>query len=277
MNKILASIVTYNPDIEILKKNIHSFSDDVLQILIVDNNSLNNDEILRLQNNNIKVISNKTNVGIAKALNIALEFADKFDYDYLLTMDQDSYFDSKGCVVLLDGFIDDNIAIVSPSLLDVNSGNLNSVNDLFEKIFTTITSGSLCSVKILVNIGGFMNELFIDYVDIEICLRLQKKGFTILRSKDCILNHQLGESKVYSFLGFNFISTNHYPLRRYYYARNKVFIYRKYLFSFSNFVIRDIFSFIKTVFIILVFENKKTSKLRMIVKGVYHGFLKFNY
>jgi rhamnosyltransferase len=277
MNKILASIVTYNPDIEILKKNIHSFSDDVLQILIVDNNSLNNDEILRLQNNKIKVISNKTNVGIAKALNIALEFADKFDYDYLLTMDQDSYFDSKGCVVLLDGFIDDNIAIVSPSLLDVNSGNLNSVNDLFEKIFTTITSGSLCSVKILVNIGGFMNELFIDYVDIEICLRLQKKGFTILRSKDCILNHQLGESKVYSFLGFNFISTNHYPLRRYYYARNKVFIYRKYLFSFSNFVIRDIFSFIKTVFIILVFENKKTSKLRMIVKGVYHGFLKFNY
>lgn len=274
MKKIIASIVTYNPDIEILNKNIKSFYDEVSKIIIIDNNSINIDEILHLQNDKIQVISNNINVGIAKALNTALEFAYEDNFDYLLTMDQDSYFDSNGCSLLLDGFVNDKISIVCPSLLDVNSKSLDSVSESYQKIFTTITSGSLCLVKAFIDVGGFKDELFIDYVDFEICLRLQRKGYLILKSRDCILNHQLGDSKVFCFFGFRFISTNHSPLRRYYYARNKVYIYKKYSFRFLHFVLMDLLSFIKTIFIIIALENDKFKKLKMIAKGSFHGLFK---
>lgn len=274
MKKIIAAIVTYNPDIEILNKNIKSFYDEVSKIIIIDNNSINIDKILHLQNQKIQVISNNINVGIAKALNTALEFAYDDNYDYLLTMDQDSFFDSNGCRLLLEGFVDDNVSIVCPSLLDVNSKNLDSVSQPFQQIFATITSGSMCLVKAFIDVGGFKNELFIDYVDVEICLRLQRKGYIILKSKECILNHQLGDSKVFYFFGFRFISTNHSPLRRYYYARNKVYVYKKYSFHFLHFVTIDLLSFIKTVFIIMTFENDKFKKLKMIAKGSFHGLFK---
>ena len=68
--RICAGIVTYNPDIELLIKNINAISDQVNKVIIVDNGSINwNNWSNRILSKNVEIIRNRNNDGIAKALN----------------------------------------------------------------------------------------------------------------------------------------------------------------------------------------------------------------
>lgn len=51
-NRICAGIVTYNPDIPILKRNISSLNSQVNLIIIFDNGSMNYKEIINIQEKN---------------------------------------------------------------------------------------------------------------------------------------------------------------------------------------------------------------------------------
>jgi rhamnosyltransferase len=272
MKSILGVIITYNPDLQLLNKNIKSFIDSVDSVIIVDNGSNAIAELFQFECDKIKVLSNKSNLGIADGLNQALVYAQDNHFEFVLTMDQDSYFESATIQDLLLGFKSDKTAIVCPSLKDMNSNHIVTVSEKYVEIFTAITSGCLCKVEILKLVGGFDSKMFIDYVDFEMCLRLQKNGFKIIQSKHSVLCHHLGESKIRRFLGIAIICTNHSPLRRFYFARNKIYIYKKYFFTFPLFVIRDVLSFGKTILIIILFEKLKWAKIKMIIKGIWHGF-----
>jgi rhamnosyltransferase len=271
MKSILGAIITYNPDLALLNQNINSFANDVDSIVIVDNGSKNIAALLALESDKIKLLRNFKNLGIAEGLNRALQYSQENDFEFLLTMDQDSFFEGPTIPILLSGFENEKIALVCPVLKDMNSNHHVLVNKDYVEVFTTITSGSLCRVSALKKIGGFDSKMFIDYVDVEMCLRLQKNGFNILRSKFSVLCHHLGESRLYSILGVNFISTNHSPLRNFYFARNKVYVYKKYFISFPAFVFKNFMSFCKTIVVILFFEKQKTLKIKMIFKGIWHG------
>jgi len=271
MKTILGAIITYNPDLVLLNQNINSFAIAVDFIVIVDNGSNNIEAILALESDKIYVLRNAKNLGIAEGLNFALQYALENNFEFILTMDQDSFFEEPTIPILLSGFENEKTAIVCPVLKDMNSNHLVCVAQEYVEVFTTITSGSLCRVSTLKLVGGFNSKMFIDYVDVELCLRLQKNGFKILRSQFSVLCHHLGESKMYSILGINFISTNHSPLRNFYFARNKVYVYKKYFIYFPTFVVRDFLSFCKTIFIILFFEQMKKAKIKMICRGIWHG------
>jgi rhamnosyltransferase len=275
MKTILGVIITYNPNLDLLKKNINSFIASVNAVLIIDNGSESFSDLFQLENNTIKILSNASNLGIADGLNRALLYAEENHFDYILTMDQDSFFESKTVQDLLLGFMNDATAIVCPSLKDMNSNHIDTISEEYAEIFMTITSGALCDVRILKLIGGFDSKMFIDYVDFELCVRLQKNGFKIIRSQQCVLCHHLGDSKIEHFLGIPIICTQHSPLRRFYYARNKVYIFKKYFFAFPFFVTKDLLSLFKTILIILFFEKLKIQKLKMIIKGITHGLFIF--
>ena len=85
------------------------------------------------------------------------------------------------------------------------------------------------------------------------------------------MNHSLGFSKVYKIWGIKFISTNHNESRRYYNARNRMYLAKKYFFIFPKFVIHNQLSFLKTILIIFLFENEKNKKIRSIFKGIKDG------
>lgn len=271
MKTILGAIITYNPNLDLLKKNIASFIDSVNAVIIIDNGSKTIEELFCLESGKIKVLSNEFNLGIADGLNRGLLYAQENQFDFILTMDQDSFFESETVPDLLLGFKNDTTAIVCPSLKDMNSHHFDTVSEEYAEIFTAITSGCLCNVGILQSVGGFDSKMFIDYVDFELCLRLQKNGFKIIQSRQSVLCHHLGESKIRYFLGMPIICTNHSPLRRFYYARNKIYIYKKYFFVFPLFVLRDILSFGKTIVSILFFEKLKMAKIKMIIKGIWQG------
>ena len=123
------------------------------------------------------------------------------------------------------------------------------------------------------NLGGFNSKLFIDLVDIDLCMRISKNNYVIIRCNKSLLYHSLGMARSYKFLNSHFISTNHGELRRYYYARNLIYVIKKYFLFSPRFVINLILSFLKTVCIIVLLERRKVTKLKAIIRGITHGIL----
>lgn len=274
MREVLACIVTYNPDIDILKRNIKSFYRCVEKIIIIDNNSNNIQDIRKLCEDKVYIIFNHHNEGIANALNQALGYAIEYNYKYLLTMDQDSFFECENAVGNMFHYFSNEVdAMVVPCTKDMISGKVETLlqNECIVK--SAITSGALCSVKILEQIGGWENKLFIDAVDFDLCFRLRKKRFRIKKINNINLCHHLGNSQVKHMMNFENIITNHSHIRRYYQMRNSVYLFKKYFTSFPKEIMRNILSKLKIMLLIILYENNKTIKIKYSLKGWKDGIL----
>lgn len=276
---ILACIVTFNPDKELLVNNIEAILYQVDKVIIVDNASQNQDMLLSNINkkySQIEIIKNIENLGVATALNQALDYGQINSYEWVLTLDQDSVceqdFVKKYVQFIKSTDKVKEILLLCPKIIDINRKNEEKSNTLFEEIKVAITSGSLLNIENSIKIGGFLDLLFIDYVDFEFCLRGKLGKFKIIRLNNAILYHRLGEIQEKNIFGLNIIITNHSPFRRYYLYRNKVFIYKEYFLKYGIWVIRDIISSLKTLFIIIFFEKRKFEQLSNIFKGIKDGF-----
>ena len=111
--------------------------------------------------------------------------------------------------------------------------------------------------------GPFREDLFIDFVDNEYCLRLRRQGFKVLRANLSLLYHSVGDTCKYG----PFIATNHPPLRRYYKTRNRFLVNRLYRRDFPGHCLFDRVRMTKEIFSILLFEREKVAKLRMMWRG----------
>lgn len=282
MEKILATIITYNPT-SLLEENISMLINQVDSILIVDNstnpdsqeyvNSLTNEVSI------LNVISNNGNKGIATALNTSLDYAKKHNYKWLITFDQDSKPTENFVKTLLKGYKEhpDNalIAIVGPShlLTDHEITEDRKAEDL-EKIemypiLTTMTSGNLVNVELLSQHGiSFKDEYFIDYVDHEICLNISDKGLLVMQCDKAILLHNLGEISTHRFLNKNINTTNHNYIRRYYITRNRLMMYKNYYKTQKKWVLKDAREFFIDIFRIVFFEKDKFPKIKSIFWGM---------
>lgn len=283
MENILACIVTYNPSIDILKKNIENILIQTNNVVIIDNNSNNKVELFELINNinaryhayRIELIQNDDNNGIAQALNQGLSYSKANNYEWILTLDQDSICDKNMIKVMKNYCLKINnskIGIISPNVIDENKGGpVEVMNNEVEYPTVAITSGSLINVKIGIKIGGFLEKLFIDYVDHEFCLRLRLKGYEIIKLKDAKIYHTLGDIKVKSILGLKLTTTNHSALRRYYYFRNSIYVHKKYYKYYRRWCNKDIMRELRVLVGIVLFEKDKINKLKNIYMGINDG------
>lgn len=270
---ILAVIITYNPEMLRLSENINSIANQVDKTIIIDNNSSNIDEIENKMK--INIIKNKKNQGIAYALKQAVNYAKANSYTYLLTLDQDSIADSEMVRHLFKGFETNPDAIlISPSIFDLNLKEVSSkkINNDYEPLEITITSGSLHDVKKVIDVGNYDENLFIDCVDFEICLRAKRLKYKVILSKNALIFHEVGKAIKRNIFGHSFIVSNHSPDRVYYYFRNCIIIIRKYRKNFSKAYFKDILKLIKRFISICVFEQNKKAKLKKIITGIKHGF-----
>ena len=81
---ICAGIVLYNPDAELLKKNVEAALPQVGKIVFVDNASSNVDDLRNMFcGDQFKWIVNNENKGISGALNQLMEFADNNGYAFV--------------------------------------------------------------------------------------------------------------------------------------------------------------------------------------------------
>lgn len=285
---ILAVIVTYFPSIRLFD-NINDLSCQVDHILVVDNNSGSSCRLIfeKLRDNiDITVIYLKENLGIASALNIGVRYAIDHKYQWVLTLDQDSRVSPGMIFMMFDAYEECDkkniVAILSPRYKDQYTGlvwgnNVTSIkNDPlpFTPVQCCITSGSLLKTSVLSKIGFFDESYFIDYVDIEFCLRCSNFGFIILQINQAILLHSIGNFKINKMMWMRPISTNHSPVRRYYFVRNAIFTYRKFLFTHTKWVLNNFCVLIKTIVVIVIFEDRVFDKIRAISFGFIDGLFK---
>ena len=134
-----------------------------------------------------------------------------------------------------------------------------------------ITSGSLVRTDTFGRIGYFSEELFIDFVDTEFCLRLAGAGFRIVVPRNAFLRHVLGKASILNIFGRTLLTLNHPPMRRYYISRNRLHLMKTYFSlvpSFSLFHLREASIDLVRVFL---FEEDRWEKTKYSLRGILDG------
>jgi len=268
MLKIAGVVVLYNPQKDFVE-NILGYLNQLELLYIVENSERSNSIViseLKL-NKNVQEIESRGNIGLAAALNIAANRALTDGFDLLLTMDQDSRISDKYILTMLKEFErDDKIGILSPFVVH-NKNPKKSINTGIENVMTAMTSGSIIKLSAHQKIGGYLEKLFIDYVDNEYCLRMKNFGFKIQKLNSVYVYHELGNVKTRKFLYKKVFPTNHSPLRLYYRTRNRFYMYKIYKNKFPEYIKFDKWVFLKEVFKVFLYEERKIEKIKMIILG----------
>ena len=170
-------------------------------------------------------------------------------------------------------YIDEpGVALLCPTIMEKNIGKqLTKYTDDKEKEYINrcITSAAFTNLDIWKKIGGFRDELFIDYVDFDYCTRAIIADYKIIRISSVVLKHQLGDSKLVNIGPIKIHVSNHSAFRKYYIARNIVIYIRNY--KKKIIILGEFLRLIKALLITLFFEDGKKEKLKCFFKGIKDG------
>ena len=281
LNSVAAVIITYNVENN-FRNRINKLKGKVHEIIVVDNGSKPETiNMLKELEKDITIIYLEKNKGIAYALNKGINYSIEKGYDWILTLDHDSIVTDDmietmlKCYENFDKELREKVAMLVPTHVEekeYENSNIISNEEKFSKpyieVLTEITSGALTKADIYKNIGLYDVKLFIDLVDHDYCLSLNRKGFKVIQVSSAVLIHNLGESVKKNVLGLKMTPTNHSPLRRYYMSRNRHYIWDKYKDDFPKWVLTDKRRFITENLKIILFEDKKIEKFKYIKKGI---------
>jgi rhamnosyltransferase len=266
--KIAGVVVWYNPTEED-KKNIYSYLPSLDKLYIFDNSNKKNDF---KKNKKIKYIFNGENAGIAHALNFGAKSAIEDGYKWLLTMDQDTIFECDKIEIMKNELkkASQDIAIICPWL--ETKLKVKKPEHAIDYPLDVMTSANFVNLDIYRKIGGFIDDFFIDGVDMEYCLRIKKNNYKIKRINTISIKHNLGNITYRRFLWKSILCLNH-PYARYYYRmRNYHYIYDMYS-KYEKEYCESILKFRATIFGIIFFERDKIKKIRALING-YNDYKK---
>jgi len=279
-------IVTYQTQVneltEVLKKHQANFQ----QVIIVNNTPEIN--LSQFQSKHVTLINNPDNIGLSAALNVGIKAAKRLGFNMVALFDQDTELPKNFTQEML-GYInqhqgDTPVAVYSPifhnHVIDETAKHINlkpfrlirgPVDDSdYAHPHYVITSGSIIPIKVIDDVGMMREELFIDFVDIEWCLRARQKGYEIVAINKVMIDHHLGDYAVY-FMGHRY--PIHSPLRMYYYFRNAMYLYRLKEIDWNWRVVDAARNLFRFLFYILFVKDRWTY-FRYIIKGYYHGLIK---
>lgn len=275
----VAVIVTYQPAADVVGHAV-ALVGQVACIVVVDNGSASEslpilDSLAALPS--VTVIRNPVNEGIAHALNQGAEAATDAGADWLLTLDQDAApgpdivgISRRACEAYPRL---GRLAVIGAASREDLARSRRASNQGRPWIETSavITAGSLVSLAVVRAIGGFREDLFIDYVDIEFCLRARANGFRVLASLAPTITHSIGQPTVRAIGPRSVTPTNHPAFRRYYITRNRLLVWRRYYRTDSRYVARDILASQKELLKLVLFEQDRASKVRAMLAGIRDG------
>lgn len=271
-----AVMVTYYPDLEV-KRRILNCLLQIDQLIIVDNTPEADAELLEIASASpqVHIVSNRSNLGIAEALNQGVRLASGWGYKWVLTLDQDSEI-VEGLLNSLQAVARSgpaNIGVIGANYLDLRSGRSltdNGEEGEYEERATVITSGSLINVELFEKVGGFRADYFIDQVDHEYCLRIRRFGGKVLLSKKILMEHCVGEAGGIH-LPIVGALPEHSALRRYYMARNSVVTIREYFHQEPGWCVRRVIRLVGGFFLLAMFDKSRLKKNCAFLKGIRDG------
>ncbi|MXV17502.1 glycosyltransferase [Hufsiella ginkgonis] len=270
--KVEGVVVLFHPEGPVVD-NIRSYAGELNRLYVVDNSPHPDEAIVASLRDfpNCKYLHNGSNDGIAAALNAAARFALDNRAAWLLTMDQDSRFETGAFIKLLDFTLrQDPVATGLVSPFHHTKISVEPVAEV-DEVLTIMTSGNLVSLYAWERTGGYDERYFIDAVDWDYCLRLNTGKFKVLRYNRAHLQHNLGNASPHtSVTGKQVTALNYNKTRRYYITRNKLIIISRYLRRYPKFCYAVFKSLFRDLRHVLFYENMKAGKLQYMLKGLLH-------
>ncbi|TRZ82550.1 MAG: glycosyltransferase [Sediminibacterium sp.] len=269
---IAGVVILYHPDIQLLSDNIKTYVQGLKQLYVYDNSETKTpgiEEALSKLHPSIQYYYFNANEGIAKRLNRAVEEATRNNYDYLLTMDQDSAFKAGD-------FEKYKLQIQLAAYNNVVQFGVNCqphftiAKDKPEEVLTLITSGSILNLSLKKNIGTFNEDLFIDFVDAEFSYQVIQRGYINLMFSNIVLNHALGKLIEGRSLA-NFKKTmriTHSPIRIYYIIRNGLYLLLKAK-GLTGAMKKDVLRCIKIIKNDLIYNPELSSVYINLFSGIF--------
>ena len=215
-HKNLASlIVTFNPSNSDYN-SISSCLGQVGDIIVLDNstNSLSRNNLIEFvktiqSSTKVHIVLNEKNLGLSKSYNEGIRIARSLGSQFLILMDQDSYFLKDSIVELYYAYEEMKslgfVGVISPTIV-LKKGNIESIfsrigdkisfamhkkfenNSIIQSNFT-INSGTFLPISIINEDRFYDEELFTDGIDILFCYKLKSRELGIFRSKRSYLIH----------------------------------------------------------------------------------------
>lgn len=243
--------VTYNPDIVVLEKQLAQLPAQALKVL-VDNASspmlLDRVRALAAGRSDIRLLENKVNEGLAKALNQGARIAQAANPEcrFLLLLDQDTEPGQGGVEALAGAFqrlaaTNPRLGCVGPRLLDANTGLEHGFHQIsgwrwvrrFPRddqpvpVANLNGSGTFVSVETFNRVGGLSDDFFIDHVDTDWAFRVQACGYELFGLPGICFRHRMGVTGIrFWCLGWR-VWPYRSPGRHYYLFRNTVRLLRQ--------------------------------------------------
>lgn len=301
MAKIFSVIVAYHPNELHFNALLSCLGGQCCKVIIVDNTESIDDPVTRVflktehPTHKFHVLRLGENRGIAKALNVGIQFAFDEGADFVVLSDQDSLPENEMVENLLRAYSDLSslgvrVAAVGPTFTDLHRAlavpfQVQLPGQFFYghqaptlaaphiEVLSLITSGSLIPVSIFRDVGLMREEFFIDKVDIEWCHRARSKGYLLFGTGWARMYQRLGEGKLKLwFFGWRHDSV-YSPLRIYYQLRNYVAICRLDYVDWK-WKIRNGWYTFGVFYAQVLFGRTRRETCKMGLLGLWHGIVK---
>jgi rhamnosyltransferase len=276
--RITAVVTAYHPDAR-LEAVVASALESCQDVVIVDNTPTGSPSSAgsgegALGDDRVRVLRSGRNAGLGGALNAGLAAVPP-EADAVLLLDQDSVL-TKELVLGLAAHLeaDASVGIASPAPWDAESDShyeslsaarYGTVSDRD----AVITSGMLIRRSCLAEVpGGFREDFFLDYVDLDYCLKLRRKGVRIIQDKSLQLAHSIGDRRTHR-VGPVRVPVIHYPaFRHYWIGRNGTILIRENRRVLKAWSFRTFLYLVRWVAVTALFEKNRVACVSAFVRGV---------
>ena len=212
---ILIVVVLYNQDLFCCETYLSLLRGSDCDVFVYDNSPVCLTDLEKIPST-WKYIRDPKNPGLGKAYNDAARYAASINKKWIFIADQDTSF-SEG---IIDSYLanvdrERNVSLFSPVIVSngkvispVSTGFFRSQPSVAEAAgiqpfskFFPINSGIMIRLETLVDVGGYNENVFLDYSDYEFCRRLAEKEKTFfVIDRICRQNFSNNEDDVESKL-----------------------------------------------------------------------------
>lgn len=281
---VAAVIVTYNPD-QNFEERLAAIARECAPVYIVDNGSANQASLKKVaKKHRAHLIALEYNTGIAHAQNVGLATAFRAGAAAVVLFDHDSLPRPGFVAALLAASQQRRLA--GPRVYDIHKKAFAlhpcrtglffrrravAENAILESSLMVIASGCLVPRSVYEATGGMRDELFIDYVDWEFCLRAwHNKGIETVVAGKAVLEHARGERKGKKFGPFTVFPPGYSAFRYRQIFLNRARLLRTYFFRDRAFVAFEVVALLRD-FGLILFEQYGWSSLWMALKSWFSG------
>lgn len=234
-----AVVICFHPDAVSVARFCEEVTAGGSRVVLVDNTEPGG-SLEQLRGPACDVITLGRNTGIAHAQNAGIRHAIAEGAEVVVLFDQDSKIERGFIAKLTAGLRPGEARIVAPVVTDEASGSeipatrLSAFGlpiDVYtadqtgpRTVDVVIASGTAATREAFQLAGPMDEELFIDYVDTEWCLRCRRRGIPIEVLPSSTMRHSIGSGGIRRG---GILVLKHDPARCYYQVRNGLLLFRR--------------------------------------------------